>query len=93
MAKEVEAHRKALEERGESSSKERRRRRGERISPSRPGPERPSEALAEVAENENVRFLVVGTYGKSPLRSSILGSVPHKLLQISRVPVLCVREE
>ena len=34
--------------------------------------------------------LMVGTYGESPLRSSILGSTPRKLLRWSTRPVLCV---
>jgi nucleotide-binding universal stress UspA family protein len=36
------------------------------------------------------RRFIVGTYGESPLRSAILGSTPHQLLQISETPVLCV---
>lgn len=54
-------------------------------------PERPSEALVNVAKERDARMLVVGTYGESPLRSAFLGSVPHKLLQISDTSVLCVR--
>ena len=33
---------------------------------------------------------VVGVWGESPLRGAILGSTPHKLLQLSDRPVLCV---
>ena len=33
---------------------------------------------------------MVGTYGESPLRGAVLGSTPHKLLHLSRVPVLAV---
>lgn len=95
VGEEFKAYRKALEERGEKllekAAKEARK---ENVPvETRLVAERPSEALADVAENEHARFLVVGTYGESPLRSAILGSVPHKLLQISRVPVLCVRED
>jgi nucleotide-binding universal stress UspA family protein len=95
VGEEFKAYRKALEERGEKllekAAKEVRK---ENVPvETRLVAERPSEALADVAENEHARFLVVGTYGESPLRSAILGSVPHKLLQISRVPVLCVRED
>jgi hypothetical protein len=34
--------------------------------------------------------IVVGTSGESPIRSAMLGSTPHKLLQLSTRPVLCV---
>lgn len=53
--------------------------------------DRPSEALSEAAIEHAARMIVVGSYGESPLTSAILGSVPHKLLQISATPVLCVR--
>lgn len=95
IGEEFKAYRRALEERGEKllekAAKEARK--GNIPVEARLVAERPSEALADVAEEEHARFLVVGTYGESPIRSAILGSVPHKLLQISRVPVLCVRED
>ncbi len=53
-------------------------------------PERPAQALLDVAEAHDARLIVVGTYGESPLRSAILGSTPHKLLHWSTRPVLCV---
>jgi len=51
---------------------------------------KPAEALLEVAERHDATVIVVGTYGESPLRGAILGSTPHKLLHLSRFPVLCV---
>ncbi len=95
MGEEFKAYRKALEERGEKliAKAAEKTRKADIPFETRLVPERPPEALAGVAEEKNARFLIVGTYGESPLRSAILGSVPHKLLQISRVPVLCVREE
>jgi nucleotide-binding universal stress UspA family protein len=54
-------------------------------------PERPSVALTKAAEDLGSRFIVVGSYGESPIRGAILGSVPHKLLQISETPVVVVR--
>ena len=48
----------------------------------------PAPGLAELAAERDARFIVVGSYGESPLRSAILGSTPHKLLAISEVPVL-----
>ena len=47
-------------------------------------------ALAELADARDARLIVVGTYGDSPLKGAILGSTPHKLLHISKVPVLVV---
>ena len=53
-------------------------------------PKRPSTALTELAEREDARMIVVGTYGESPIRGAILGSTPHKLLHLSDRPVLVV---
>jgi nucleotide-binding universal stress UspA family protein len=54
-------------------------------------PERPVAALTRVAEELGSRFIVVGSYGESPIKGAIVGSVPHKLLQISETPVVVVR--
>ena len=35
-------------------------------------------------------MIVVGTHGEHPLTGAVLGSVPHKLLHLSAVPVLVV---
>jgi nucleotide-binding universal stress UspA family protein len=53
-------------------------------------PERPAAALVDVAEARDARFIVVGTWGESPLRGAILGSTPHKLLHIAARPVVVV---
>jgi nucleotide-binding universal stress UspA family protein len=53
-------------------------------------PERPATALVEVADARDARFIVVGTWGESPIRGAILGSTPHKLLHISDRPVVVV---
>lgn len=47
-------------------------------------------ALLAVAERHGARFIVVGSYGESPLKGAILGSTPHKLLHLSPVPVVVV---
>ncbi len=52
--------------------------------------ERPAEALLHLAKEREARLIVVGSYGESPIRGALLGSVPHKLLQISETPVLVV---
>lgn len=51
---------------------------------------KPVEALLEAAERHDARVIVVGTWGESPLRGALLGSTPHKLLHLSKRPVLCV---
>ncbi len=52
--------------------------------------DKPAAALVLVAERSGARMIVVGTYGESPIRGAMLGSTPHKLLQLSRRPVLCI---
>ena len=51
---------------------------------------KPAEALLQVAEECDATVIVVGTSGESPIKGAILGSTPHKLLQLSTRPVLCV---
>lgn len=53
-------------------------------------PKRPAEGLVAVAEERGADMIVVGTHGEHPLAGVILGSVPHKLLHLSPVPVLVV---
>ena len=53
-------------------------------------PERPSEALEELADEHDARAIVVGSHGESPLRSALLGSTPHRLLHGAKRPVLVV---
>ncbi|WP_181781139.1 universal stress protein, partial [Pseudonocardia pini] len=42
------------------------------------------------ADAHDARVIVVGTWKDSPWRGALLGSVAHKLLQLSDRPVLCV---
>ncbi len=49
------------------------------------------EALMNVAEARKARMIVVGSHGESPIKGAILGSTTHKLVQLSKVPVLVVR--
>ncbi|MEU8773861.1 universal stress protein [Streptomyces sp. NPDC048606] len=55
--------------------------------------EKPAQALLDAAERHGGRVIIVGSWGDSPLRGALLGSTPHKLLHLSRVPVLCVPTE
>jgi nucleotide-binding universal stress UspA family protein len=52
--------------------------------------DRPAPGLAALAESVGARMIVVGSYGEKPLKGAILGSTPHKLLNLSSVPVLVV---
>jgi nucleotide-binding universal stress UspA family protein len=52
--------------------------------------DRPAQALVAAAEEHDAEVIVVGTWNESPLRGLLLGSVAHKLLQLSDRPVLCV---
>ena len=53
-------------------------------------PERPVDALVAVAAERDARVIVVGTRGEGPFKAAIVGSVPHKLLQVADRPVLVV---
>ena len=50
----------------------------------------PAKALVDLAEERDARMIVVGTHGESPLHGALIGSTPHKLMHISRRPVLVV---
>ena len=53
-------------------------------------PKRPAEGLVSAAQAHDASLIVIGSHGEHPLAGAILGSVPHKLLHISPVPVLVV---
>jgi nucleotide-binding universal stress UspA family protein len=53
-------------------------------------PKKPADALVVLAEERSARLIVVGTHGEGPVAGALLGSVPHKLLHRSRVPVVVV---
>jgi nucleotide-binding universal stress UspA family protein len=48
------------------------------------------DALLALAKDHDASFIVVGSYGESPIKGAILGSVPHKLLHLAEVPVVVV---
>jgi nucleotide-binding universal stress UspA family protein len=50
----------------------------------------PAHALAELAAERDARVIVVGNRGESPIVGALLGSTPHKLLQLADRPVLVV---
>jgi nucleotide-binding universal stress UspA family protein len=53
-------------------------------------PLRPAESLLQASLERDARVIVVGGSGERPIVGAILGSVPHKLLHRSTVPVLVV---
>lgn len=50
-----------------------------------------AEVIANVAEVEKCELIVMGSKGRSDLAGLILGSVTHKVLNISACPVLVVK--
>jgi nucleotide-binding universal stress UspA family protein len=53
---------------------------------------RPYEALAALAEQVGAQLIAVGSYGERPLRALVVGSTPPRLMHVTDVPVLVVRE-
>jgi nucleotide-binding universal stress UspA family protein len=92
IGEELAEHRRALEEIGERMTAEAlRRARADGVEAEATLVRaRPAEGLRELANQHDARMIVVGTQGESPLRSAILGSTPHKLLQLSGRPVLVI---
>jgi nucleotide-binding universal stress UspA family protein len=52
--------------------------------------EDPAHALAELGRDRDARAIVVGSRGEGPVRRALVGSTPHKLLQLADRPVLVV---
>jgi len=50
----------------------------------------PADALIDVSDRLDARVIVVGSRGESPLKGALVGSTPHKLLQVAMRPVLVV---
>ena len=92
LGEEVSEHRRALEEIGAGVTAEalERAREAGVDAESAIVHERPAAALLGLAEARGARLIVVGTSSERPIAGAILGSVPHKLLHRSRIPVLVV---
>ena len=55
--------------------------------------DRPSAALVKLADDNDARMIVVGSWEERPLKGAILGSTPHRLLYLAERPVLVVPAE
>ena len=53
----------------------------------------PAEQLAEQAASDNAALLIVGTHGMSGMKRNVLGRNSYRTIELSRVPVLIVRED
>lgn len=53
-------------------------------------PERTSRRIAEIADEYQAAAVVLGARGRSALKSILLGSVSHEVVQYSRRPVLVI---
>ncbi|HET7516169.1 MAG TPA: universal stress protein, partial [Actinomycetes bacterium] len=53
----------------------------------------PAGEVLNYAREVDASMIVVGSHGHSPLGGLLLGSVAHKLTQLSTCPVLVVRDQ
>lgn len=51
----------------------------------------PAEEICEYARKHDIDLIVMGTRGKSGWQEVVMGSVSHKVLHLSRCPVLLVK--
>ena len=54
---------------------------------------RPSDALVEAAVRIKASLIVLGTHGRGALEKLLIGSTAERVLRLSPVPVLTVREK
>lgn len=54
---------------------------------------RPSDAIVDTAARHKATLIVVGTHGRSAFEKLLLGSTAERVLRLSQVPVLTVREK
>lgn len=50
----------------------------------------PAERLADLGDEENAEFIVVGSRGRGAFKAALLGSVSRELIGVARCPVLVV---
>jgi nucleotide-binding universal stress UspA family protein len=54
---------------------------------------RPSDAIVDTASRQKASLIVLGTHGRSVLEKFLLGSTAERVLRLSPIPVLTVREK
>ncbi len=54
---------------------------------------RPSDTIVDTAARQKATLIVLGTHGRSALEKLLLGSTAERVLRLSPVPVLTVREK
>ena len=54
---------------------------------------RPSDTIVDTATRMKASLIVLGTHGRSALEKLLLGSTAERVLRLSPVPVLTVREK
>lgn len=54
---------------------------------------RPSDTIVDTATRQKASLIVLGTHGRSALEKLLLGSTAERVLRLSPVPVLTVREK
>ncbi len=54
---------------------------------------RPSDTIVATAARQKASLIVVGTHGRSAFEKLLLGSTAERILRLSPVPVLTVREK
>ena len=54
---------------------------------------RPSDTIVDTATRQKASMIVLGTHGRSALEKLLLGSTAERVLRLSPVPVLTVREK
>ncbi len=50
-----------------------------------------AEDILRIADDEGVSLIVMGTTGKGAFRGMFLGSVSHKILEMSKQPILFIK--
>jgi len=54
---------------------------------------RPSDTIVDTAARQKASMIVLGTHGRSALEKLLLGSTAERVLRLSSLPVLTVREK
>jgi nucleotide-binding universal stress UspA family protein len=54
---------------------------------------RPSDTIVDTATRHKATLIILGTHGRSVLEKFLLGSTAERVLRLSAVPVLTVREK